>query len=246
VRVVPGLRARDVNAIHGEFRDLDFADGKARLRGQPVDIVMRHFFPLHVPLERRGLATLRGLADAHRAGRTALFAPLDPELHDSKAAIGLLFEPEVRATLSAAELACVDRIMPWTRLVGPAFPTVTDTDRAALIEECRARQQELVLKPANLYASRGVVLGDQVDETEWRRILESPPRADYVVQEQLRPPAETVIDPATGEPVDWTVLWQVFFSPSGYSGSSVRARAQAQPGAIGGNEHTRSGCVFVH
>jgi len=245
-RVVPGLRARNVHAIHGEFADIDFVDGKARLRGQPVDIVLRHFFPLHIPLERQGVPKLRALVEAHRAGKTALFVPMDPELHDSKAAIGLLFTPEVRATLSDDEIACVDRIMPWTGLLGPAFPTVEQADRAALIAECRARQQDLILKPANLYASEGVVFGDQVDESEWRTLLESPPRADYVVQERIRPPAETVIDPETSEPVDWTALWQVFFGPDGYAGSSVRGREQSQPGAIGGNAHTRSGCVFVY
>ncbi len=108
------------------------------------------------------------------------------------------------------------------------------------------RQQDLILKPANLFASEGVVFGDQVDESEWRTMLESPPRPDYVVQEQIRPPAETVIDPATSEPVDWTVLWQVFFGPDGYAGSSVRGRQQALPGAIGGNQHTTSGCVFAY
>ena len=245
VRVMEELRARNVNAIHGEFGDLDFVDGKARLRGQPIDIALRYFFVRHIPLEPQGLATLRALVEAHRAGRTALFTPFDPELHDSKASIGLLFEPEVRAKLSDVELACVDRILPWTRLLGPAFPTVAQADRAALMAECRARQQDLVLKPANLYASQGVVFGDQVDESEWRTFLDSPPRPDYVVQERIRPPAETVIDPATAEPVDWTVVWQVFFGPAGYDGSSVRGRPQSQPGAIGGNEHTRTGCVFA-
>jgi hypothetical protein len=240
-RVMVALRSRNVNAIHGEFRDIDFVDGKARLRGQPVDVILRFFFVRHIPHEEQGMATLRALVEAHRAGRTALFTPFDPEIHDGKAALGLLFEPDVRATLSDAEIACVDRIIPWTRLIGPAFRA----DRAALIEDCRARQRDLVLKPANLWASQGVVFGDQVDESEWRTFLESPPRPDYVVQEHIRPPAETVLDPETGEPVDWTVVWQVFFGPAGYDGCSVRGRLLSQPGAIGGNEHTTSGCVFA-
>jgi len=241
-RVMVELRSRNVNAIHGELGDIDFVDGKARLRGQPVDIVLRFFFVRHIPVEPQGMNKLRALVEAHRAGKTALFTPFDPEIHDSKAAIGLLFEPDVRAKLSDDEIACVDRIMPWTRLIGPAFPT----DRAALTEECRARQKDLVLKPANLYASQGVVFGDQVDESEWRALLESPPRPDYVAQERIRPPAETVIDPATAEPDDWTVVWQVFFGPAGYDGASVRGRPQSQQGAIGGNEHTRTGCVFAY
>ena len=191
------------------------------------------------------MATLRALVEAHRTGRTALFTPFDPEVHDSKAAIGLLFEPRVRTKLSDAEIACIDRIMPWTRLIGPAFPTVDQVDRTALIDECSARRKDLVLKPANLYASKGVVLGDQVDDAEWRAWLESPPRPDYVVQERIHPLPETVIDPETDAPVDWSVLWQVFFGPGGYGGSSLRGRRQSQPGAVGGNEDTRSACAFL-
>ena len=59
VRVMEELRARNVNAIHGEFGDLDFVDGKARLRGRPIDIGLRYFFVRHIPLEPQGLATLR-------------------------------------------------------------------------------------------------------------------------------------------------------------------------------------------
>lgn len=243
-RLMPALHAHGVDAIHGELPELGFAGGKATLRGRPVDVVMRMFFVSHIPEEPQGMAKLRALVEAHRAGRTALFTPFDPEIHDSKAALGLLFEPAVRAKLSGTEIDCIDRILPWTRLLGPAFPTVPQNDRAVLLKECLSRRTELVLKPASLYASQGVVIGDQVGEAEWRAVLESPPRPDYVVQERVRPVPETVIDPATGEPDDWTVLWQVFFGSAGHSGSSVRGRPLSQSGPLGGNEHTRTGCVF--
>ncbi|MBA0051209.1 hypothetical protein E0L36_09970 [Streptomyces sp. AJS327] len=246
VRLMPELRARGVNALHGEFGELDVVGGKGRLRGEPVDIVLRFFFVRHIPHEPGGMDTLRALTEAHRAGRTALFTPFDPEIHGGKAALGLLFEPEVRARLAAAEIARVDRIIPWTRLVGPGFPTVEPAARAELLEECRARRTDLVLKPANLYASQGVVFGDEVGDAEWRALLATPPRPDYVVQERVRPRAEAVIDPKTAEPEDWTVLWQVFFGPAGYGGSSVRGRPRSQPGAVGGNDVTRTGCAFVH
>ena len=240
------LRSRGMSAIRGEFHEIDFVDGKARLRGQPIDILLRFFFPKNVPMEQDGVATMRALGDAHRAGKTALLAAMDTDLHDSKAAIGLLFDPSIRAKLSDDEIAVIDRLLPWTRLVGPAFPLVTPASRAALVEECLARQADLVLKPANLHASQGIVLGDEVSRDEWRQTLESSPQRDLVAQERIRPVAETVVDPDTAEPRDWKLLWQVFFGPAGFGGVSVRGCHQSAPGAIGGNDHTTSGCVFLY
>lgn len=245
-RIVSVLRGRGVDATYATFDALEFVGGKVHVGSRPVDVVMRYFFVQHVSQEEDGMATMRRLVEAHREGRTGLFTSFDPEIHESKAAVGLLFEPEVRRLLSADEAACIDLIMPWTRLLGPAFPTVSTTERAALVDECRSRRADLVLKPANLHASRGVVLGDQVDDATWRDLLTTMPHADYLVQERVHPVAESVLEPRTGTTDDWTMLWHVFFGSAGYGGASVRAKLRHHLGPVGGNGHTTSGCVFTY
>lgn len=241
------LRSLGLNTSIGELGDLSMSGGKIVIHGRfRVDVVVRCFFVSHLLDEPDGMRTVDMLAQAHKNGQTALFTPLDAAVHESKATFALLYEPAVWRTLSEEERSLVDRCMPWTRLIGSAFRFTTTEDRFDLIEQCRARRTELVLKPALLTGGAGVVMGDQVSDDEWQQALEAPDLPDYVVQERVPIDQEEIVDPVGYELVPWIVNWGVMFNSNGYGGACVSARHAAGKGVIGVNSGTRRGCVFTY
>ncbi|MEW9552343.1 hypothetical protein [Nonomuraea sp. NPDC050783] len=247
-QVVGSLRGHGLRVEWGELDQLSIVNGKVTLRGsQPLDVVLRFFFADHLLHEPDGPALIDGLAQAHRYGRTALFTSLDSELISNKAVMGLLHHDIVRSALTAEERSLVDRLVPPTRLLGEDFTIVRAAHRRALVDECLARREELVLKPAFGNNSVGVLPGALTSPEEWRSLLGSPKLNGYVVQERVAGEKEIVLDPGTGAPVAWDVNWGVFVSGTGFAGAFARALDDAGGReVIGGSERTRYGVVFTY
>jgi hypothetical protein len=217
--------------------DLEQRAGKIVVGGQPIDVAVR-FFVLHdLTLGYARREQIEMLAQAHRAGRTALYLGLDSEAHSDKGTLALVHDPAVQAELTPCERAIVERRVPWTRVLRS-----TDQD---LVEDARARRAELVLKPVSTLHGEGVLLGSETTEGDWRAAL-SASDGTYVVQQRLYPTPEVVLDPDTAEPEDWNVNLGVYFGPDGYEGTWVRARRTADGGIVGMNERTKPGCAFTY
>ncbi|GAB3447142.1 hypothetical protein [Actinophytocola sediminis] len=241
------FQERGFQTVYGELDDLESDRGKVVLHGVRVDVVLRKFFVRHIPGEKNGRDRLRLLRHAHQNGQTALFTAFDSEMHGSKAALGLLYDPAVSAVLSPTERDLVARRIPWTRRLGRVFGLTDTQEHRALLDEVRARRADLILKPAAESGGAGVVYGDEVTDQEWAVLLDRPDRADYVVQERLHPLPQDVIDPESRVRERWHILWQVFFDSQGYAGLSARGRRASEPGVIGGgNPGTQSGCAFTY
>ncbi|MEV0381279.1 hypothetical protein [Nonomuraea sp. NPDC050643] len=246
--VVRALRAHGLRVEWGELDQLSTVGGKVTLRGsQPLDVVLRFFFADHLVHEPDGLTLVDDLAQAHRYGRTAFFTSLDSELIGNKAVMGLLHHDIVRSALTAAELELVDRLIPRTRLLGGNFTIVRAAHQRALVDECLARREDLVLKPAFGNNSVGVLPGARTGAEEWRSMLSSPRLDGYVVQERVAGEKEIVLDPGTGASVAWEANWGVFVSGTGYAGAFVRALGDlGGREVIGSSEKTRYGVVFTY
>jgi hypothetical protein len=245
--MAPEFRDRGFRTVYGELSDVESDHGKVLVKGVRVDVVLRKFFVRHILTERHGREKLDILRRAHLSGETAWFTSFDSEMHGSKAALGLLYEPAVSTVLSPAERTLVKRRIPWTRAVGQRFGFTDARDRRALLDEVRDRRAGLVLKPAAESGGNGVVFGDQVTDRTWAALIADPDRPDYVAQERLRPLPQYVIDPRRHVREPWDILWQVFFDSRGYAGLAPRGRLADDPGVIGGgNPGTQSGCAFTY
>ncbi|MFI8828462.1 hypothetical protein [Streptomyces sp. NPDC053431] len=233
-----------VRLLLGEIGDLGEENGRITLHGTPLDVVLRYFVASEIVADPSARATLDLLLAAHRAGRTVLFTGLEGAMFASKGSLALLHDPQVRRTLSAAECAVVDRVLPWTRLLGAAGRRADD--HAALLERCLADRENLVLKPGVGHGGVGTVVGHEVTDEQWRQALAASADGDYVVQERVRPAVEVVVDADTGAPRDWVANWGVFFDAEGYAGAFVRA-LQPHDGAVVAyaNPGTRGTCVFT-
>jgi hypothetical protein len=236
-RLCHGLQDHGVDVVLGELRDLSERDGRIYLHGGTrVDVIFRYFFASHLLASPADNSVMDLLTRAHRDGKVALFTPLDSDVCERKAALALLREPHVWSALTSDERALIDRRVPWTRLIG--------TDRH-LLDECRDRRADLVLKPSDGSRSAGVILGAAVTDREWQEHLES--LRNHVVQERVVPDEELIVDPDTGRREAWHVNWGIFQLDGAYGGALLRGRPAAENGVIGGpGNRSRRGCAFFY
>lgn len=231
-----------IDLLLGEVHEIGERDGKATLRGTPLDVVLRYFAAGELVDDPTGQDALDLLLRADAAGATVLFTPLEGAAFASKGSLAMLHDPAIRATFSPAECELVDRIIPWTRLVGNR----DSADRADLLQRCHAERTDLVLKPGVGYGGVGTVVGHEATDEQWRAALAACVGGDHVVQRRVRPAPEPVVDADSCATRGWVANWGVFVDAEGYAGGFVRA-LQPGDGAVVSysNPGTRGTCVFT-
>lgn len=112
-----------------------------------------------------------------------------------KSLFAVLDDPAFEHLFSAQEIATLRRHLPWTRALREGAATYRGR-RIDLLEFVASHREEMILKPSAHYGGRGVVLGWQCDEDQWRRKLAEALGARFVVQERIDIPRQTfpVID----------------------------------------------------
>jgi hypothetical protein len=242
VAIQEAMRGHGIDLVLGEIDQVRFRNGKVMLDNIPVDVVLRYFAADQLLDHPTGRDTLELLMRVHHTGGTVLFTPLEAGLFASKACLAVLHDPRLRGEFTEAERELVDRIVPWTRLVGGAA-----TNRDELLDACRANRDALVLKPGVGYGGVGVVLGREVSDRVWFQTLIAVKDQDYVVQRIVTPASEPVCNPDTGVLEDWRANWGIFTTRAGYAGAFVRA-LQAHDGSVisYSNAGTRGTCVYTY
>ena len=228
----------------GELSDLEFVRGKPHLDGTPIDLILRYFALEEMLDHPECEALLEPVFRAHQDGTVVLWTPMSSNIFGNKGTLALLSERSAdTATFAPAERSLIERVVPWTRMLGRPG---TAADRS-MIEECLARREELVLKPTSLFGGMGVVVGRHADPRRWQEAVEAGAATGALVQQEVLPNVEGVIDPETGERQDWQILWGAFLTPNGFAGSFGR---MARPGgngviAMAFDPTTRGTCVFM-
>lgn len=194
-------------------------DGKVWLDGTPVDVIYRIFL-IEDLLAPEGPDLIDPVLRAAERGEVKIFTPLNGSLYGSKAALALLSDEASRPCYSAAELAHLDRILPWTRMVRPGPVTVAG-EQVDLASYAAAEREDLLIKPTALHGGIGVVQGWLVDSGDWDRQLKTAMGGPFVLQRRIRPLAE--LFPAEGGPQPWVLGWGAFHGADGYSGMIIRA-----------------------
>lgn len=243
VAIQEAMHGHGIDLLLGEIDQVGFRNGKVMLDGIPVDLVLRYFAAGQLLDHPTSRDTLNMLMRAHHTGGTVLFTPLESGLFASKTCLGLVHDPRLREELTVAERGLVDRIVPWTRVVGAGIAT----NRDELLDACRAHREALILKPGVGYGGVGAVLGREVSDREWSDILIAVKDQDYVVQRIVTPASEPVCNPDTGALEDWRANWGIFTTRAGYAGAFVRA-LQIHDGSVisYSNPGTRGACVYTY
>lgn len=226
----------------GEIGDLRFRAGKPHLDGTPIDVILRYYALEEMLAHPGGEALMEPVFRAHEEGAVVLWVPSN--MFSNKGTLAMLSEfAQDTSMFSASERAVIDRVLPWSRMLGRPGPGPD----AGLIEECVRRREQLVFKPTGLFGGQGVLIGREVDERTWRGALTASAEAGSLVQEVVRPNLERVIDPETGTHSDWCALWAAFMTPAGLSGGGVRAVPLGGTTVITmtNNPNVRNTCIFT-
>ena len=236
------LVEQGVDCRVGEIGDLTFRAGKPYLDGTGVDVILRYYGLEEMLAHPDCDVLMEPVFRAHEDGAVVVWTPTN--VFGNKGTLAMLSEfAQDTAVFSAAERAVIDRVLPWSRMLGRPG-TGPDTDR---IEECVRRQEQLVFKPAGLSGGEGVLIGQEVDSRTWREALTASARAGCLVQEVVRPNREPMIDPETGARSEWYALWAAFMTPAGLSGGGVRAIPPGGTSVITmiNNSKVRNTCIFT-
>ncbi|MEU9802130.1 hypothetical protein [Streptomyces sp. NPDC051000] len=207
---------------------LEVRDGRVWLGEKPVDIIVRTF--LIRDLLTPGAEELTApVFDAANRGEVRIFTPLDTTAYASKGALAMLSDENNRGLFSAEELASLDRILPWTRMVRPGLVTLEDGERVDLVAYAVEHQADLVLKPTSLSGGKGVVLGwsDDLTPAQWREQIDLALESPYVIQRRIRSVLESVPVDEDGTLGRFRPVWGVVTGVNGFTGASVRAIPEA-------------------
>ncbi|MFE9421330.1 hypothetical protein ACFYNO_00045 [Kitasatospora sp. NPDC006697] len=194
------------------------------LHGRPIDLVVRTFMVEDL-LESPGAPALMApVLEAAEAGWVRIFTPMETEAFTSKGALALLSDERHRGLYDPAELAALDRLLPWTRLVREGRVTLADGERGDLLAHALAHREELALKPTLSHGGRGVLLGWDREMTaeRWERAVREAVDGPYLLQRRAEPLPEQFLDDS-GEWSDWVVTWGVFSGADGFAGALTRA-----------------------
>lgn len=211
----------DAHACH--MGELEVRNGRVWLAGRAVDVLSRMWL-LDFLLEPGAASVTDPVLGAAARGEVAMFTPLDTELFGSKATLAMLSDERNRHLFSPAELASVDAILPWTRMLVPGPVTLADGSTVDLLEYAVAHRCDLVLKPTLRYGGQDVLPGWQqgVSAERWRDELTRAMGGPYVLQHRIRPAPE-LFPAASGAPEPWIVAWGVYTTSSGFGGVITRA-----------------------
>lgn len=177
------LAAHGIPCDFVPMEEADVVDGAVCWRGKRYDLAIRYF----MAGERVKQRHLDLVTAIEQASDTVLLGAYVSQLFTSKA---LLADLHCEPRLRLAQRALLDHV-PWTARVRPArVPKGEGT--VDPVEWAESNRERAVLKPYNLFGSRGVVLGNAVIEQQWRSALDTAVRdGGYVVQELVRPDAWT-------------------------------------------------------
>ncbi|MFC4905740.1 hypothetical protein [Actinomadura gamaensis] len=207
---------------------LDVRDDGVWLGDRKVDVVYRMFLIEDLMESAEAPGLMNPVLDAAHRGQVKIFTPMDAEVFASKGALAMLSDERNRGLFSPAELASLDRILPWTRMVRPGKVTLESGERVELLDYALANQEHLALKPTQLHGGHGVVLGwlPEVSPEEWREQVTAAVDGPYVLQRRVVPVPELFHDEA-GDLHPWIVAWGIFTVASGYGGGFTRATTVA-------------------
>jgi len=156
--------------------------------GVVVNLVYRRVLSSEL-LAQGGVA--HPLCQAYLDGAVVVVNSFRAKLLHKKMSLALLSDDRYSALFTPAQLAAIDRHIPWTRRVRQGHTAKHGEQIPDLVDHVVSHRSSLVLKPNDEYGGKGVVLGWTVDDQEWEQQVASALEGSYVVQEAVAVPRES-------------------------------------------------------
>lgn len=162
-------------------REVEYAGGRLRAGDAPIDVIYKRV--LLSELEARdGLdgATLRAVRD----GAVCMVNPPRCKILHRKSSLAVLSDERNETLFSPAQREAIAAHIPWTRVVEERY-TRFDGREIDLVPWIAESRERLVLKPHDEYGGKGIVLGWEVGDSEWRDAIRTALAEPYIVQARI-------------------------------------------------------------
>lgn len=174
--------ARGIEIVVADPGEMVFADGRLRLEGRAVDVLVRAFFtPMFAYLGQR----LDGIKAALRAESLCMLASLQSGLFGLKSLFAMVTDPTVELGLPADVVGRARASLPWTRMVEDGRATDFSGESVALLPFLAEQRENLVIKPVEGYGGAGVELGWQHNEQSWAQVVARAAAGGHVAQQKV-------------------------------------------------------------
>jgi uncharacterized circularly permuted ATP-grasp superfamily protein len=175
--------------------ELEYSDGKLKAGDFQIQLVYKRVVTGEL-LARGGLD--HPLVRAARDRAVCVVNALRVQLIFKKSLFALLDDPANDPLFTTDEIGALRRRIPWTRRLREGWTTYHQR-RVDLLDFVAASRDRFVIKPNGDYGGRGVTLGWECSDEEWRQAIEDALGASFVVQERVEVREESFPSMIDGE-----------------------------------------------
>ncbi|HEY3933801.1 MAG TPA: hypothetical protein VGL65_04220 [Gemmatimonadales bacterium] len=166
---------------------LTYEGGRLReAGGTVVDLVYKRVL-IHELVEECGLE--HPLVRAVVEGAVCMVNPFSCKPLHKKASLAVLSDERNADHFTSLQREAIARHVPWTRVVEERHTTI-DGKTIDLVPWIGEHRDDLVLKPNDDYGGAGIVLGWEVDASEWEIAVTRALAEPHVVQHRITLPSE--------------------------------------------------------
>jgi hypothetical protein len=171
-----------------EIRDLRYEGGELKTsEGKRVDAIYRRAVTRDI---MEHIEEVKPFIQAARDNAACIIGHFKTQIIHNKSIFRILRLPETAGFLTEEETEYVREHIPET------FPLKSgEFDRTAVLRD----RDEWIIKPEDLYASRGVYAGVDCDAKTWERLVTEATDKDYLLQRYCRPYQTLNLDFNSGE-----------------------------------------------
>jgi hypothetical protein len=176
--------AAGVPTIVCDPRELVFDGSRLAAQGQRIDLAYRRVLVNDILQRPEDCAAL---VRAYEARAVCVANALRCKLAHKKAFFAVLTDPRHASLFAGAERQIIRAHVPWTRVM-EATTAEKDGRRSDLPELAARERERLVLKPNDEYGGKGVLLGWETSDGDWRRAIHAAladPAGSWIVQERI-------------------------------------------------------------
>jgi hypothetical protein len=194
------FRAQGLTCIIADPRECEYRDGKlyaqpAHEPGPPLHVNVIYKRVLLSELVAQG-GLEHPVVRAVRDRAACMVNSFHCKVLHRKTSLAVLSDEVNGDRFTPDEQRAIAQFIPWTRVVAERF-TVYEGQRVDLLPFVAQHRERFVLKPADEYGGKGIVLGWTVPQEVWERALRDALHAPTVVQQRVDVPSEPY--PSYGE-----------------------------------------------
>ncbi|MDW7662146.1 MAG: hypothetical protein SCL54_12075 [Bacillota bacterium] len=198
-------------------RNIKTVDGKMIADGLVIDVIYRRLVTKDL-MDRYD--EIPDFIQGLKASETCVVGSVKTQIIHTKRFFEVLHTPEFRTYLNPEQMDFIDRHVPFTR------PLSIESDLTDYVNH----KDELIIKPVDYYASKGVCAGRDYSETDWAKLLEEKMKEDFIIQSYCPLSlVDNVIYNKEGklEPCSFRTITGLFVYNGEFAGTYVRAGLNA-------------------